>query len=149
MAPDSTTLDQIVAIVGLREAQGDVARTALRHAEAALDRQQALERDHLAHRDQAWDAHLARLGQPRPDPTILHLSGTWLLGREQDLTAAQLDTAIAGQQRAQAASDMSLASARIDASREIRRTLCKVLAKARDERQASEIADRFLHRRWR
>lgn len=144
---DAADLGKIAAIVRLREAQGEAARSTLFAENEAVHRNEEIERQQRDARDTSLRVWTEQLASSTFDPLLERLGGAWLLKQERQLEASYLDTAIVRERRVKALEALSVASARTDASREIRTRLGKALAKDREERQSGEIADLFLHRR--
>lgn len=143
--------EQVVRLgqmVRLREAETLLAAEQSRLSRAELDTADQSRNRSLQSREDSRDLWLRLLGEMKPDPQLVTISGSWLLEQESQLEARELDLAIARSRYENAQADHAQTLAREASTRKIRAKSRKALEKYLEERQSLQLADSFLWR-WR
>ena len=145
---DRAQVQRIGQVVQLREAQAAASAAGLRRAHGEHDAASTEREIRATERDLAYGTWQALLGKVRPDPELFWLGGAWLLERERDLDAQELDLEIAQTRLKQARENHAQALASEAAAKKICSKAKKNMEKYLDERQSMQLSDSILWR-WR
>jgi hypothetical protein len=146
---DRDTLMRLGQLVLIRGAQVAETTSNLFHARAEREvaaRERDLRIDNRNDADSHWQS---LLGSVRPDPKIVRMGGEWLLERERELHAQELDLSIAEARLGQARQDHALSLAREAAAKKISAKARNTMEKYLEERQSMQLTDSNLWRRQR
>ena len=139
-------MNQIRAIQSLREAQANTARDAFVVAQRERESAIHVRDEQLALRDTAHGTWNRLLGADRPNPSLVRLSGAWLLSQQSRLDTEELNLSVAENRRGHAGELHGQALAREAAAKKTYAQVQRTMENYLEERQSAQLIDALLLR---